>query len=77
MLWKKEVHNESWSGKQVLVWGQEQWGIGGSSDDGPRSPEYRNTAENMWTDPKGFHNYYLKLKSYPGGDYAHPELEIP
>jgi len=63
-----------WKGR----WGEERWTVPGSTcDDGPRSPRYRNTEKNMWTDPKGFNNYYLKLKSYPDGDYAHPELEIP
>jgi len=56
-------------------WGEELW-VPGSSDNGPPSPKYRNTAKIMWTDPKGFHNYYLKLTYYPGGSYAHPELKI-
>ena len=62
------------------LWGAERWGVPppyAFSDDGPPSPRYRETAVELWNHPKEFHNYYLKLKSYPGGAYAHPELEIP
>ena len=46
-------------------------------DDGPPSPRYRVTAVNVWTDPKGFNNYYRKRVSYPSGAYAHPDTNIP
>ena len=63
-----------WKGK----WGQLRW-IPGSSDDGPRSPSYRNdTSIYMWNQPKEFNNYYRKLVSYnPPGSYAHTDTEIP
>ena len=45
--------------------------------DGPPSPRYRATAVNVWTDPKGFNNYYRKLDSYPDGDPVHSDTYIP
>ena len=57
-----------WQGR----WGQDSWVLG-DSDDGPRSPRYRATAVTMWTDPKGFNNFYRK---HNGTQYVHPETEI-
>ncbi len=48
---------------------------GGNNEcsDGPESPQYRKSATNMWIDPVGFHNYYLKIKD---GEQVHPEIQI-
>ena len=56
---------------------QGYWGKYETLTHGPESPKYRETAVNMWDSPKSFNNYYLKLESYPSGDPAHPECEIP
>ncbi|MHC4482393.1 MAG: hypothetical protein ACYSW4_02470, partial [Planctomycetota bacterium] len=68
---------------------QGNWGQDGNPflphDDGPRSPSEREVHSspyiNIWTNPKDFNNYYLKLKDYsepPDPDNrAHPEIYIP
>jgi len=57
------------------------WGDDGDllSDDGPRSPAYKETATNVWNYPKVFNNYYRKLIDYkhPEYGYAHEDTEIP
>ena len=63
---------------------QGRWGVeklfGGFENDGPRSPRDRFVKSSpniyMWTNPRDFNNYYLKLKSYPGGELAHPDCEL-
>jgi len=45
--------------------------------DGPPSPAYKEAYMNVWTDPKGFNNYYRKLDEYPGGNPVHEETNIP
>jgi len=69
-----------WHGR----WGEERWGIPppyADSDDGPRSPIYRETAVEVWTHPREFNNYYLKLIDYSEppdpNNRAHPETYIP
>jgi len=58
-----------WKGK----WGRDRFL---PKADGPYGPKYKETAEMVWDDPKGFHNYYLKLQSYPHGAVKHTEIEI-
>jgi len=61
------------------------WGVDGlpgvPHNDSPPSPAYRKVHSspniNIWNDPKGFNNYYRKLKSYPDGEPAHDETYIP
>ena len=65
-----------WQGR----WGQDPWTV--ESGYGARSPHDRSTAENMWTEPKSFNNYYLKLIDYDESqndpnNWAHPETHIP
>jgi len=49
--------------------------------DGPPSPKYRYVKSDpyiyIWTNPKGFNNYYRKLDSYPDGDPVHSDTYIP
>jgi hypothetical protein len=63
------------------AWGHRKFGWPWEPDDGPPSPRYRYVKSSpkiyMWTDPRDFNNYYLKLKSYPDGALAHPDCNIP
>ena len=50
-------HNDMishWAGR----WGQDAWIF--ESAMGPRSPAYRATCVNVWNNPKGFNNNYVK-----------------